>query len=367
LTVDQFVDLAAFTGAGAETLVEAGVPEAMASAEVQRCRRDTLFMRFLVHQLADFFACEPALEQIVAQRNRRIQEDFHGYVEQLFKACRLTALVTDFGYPKPPLAIAQFKASTPAEVVPVYRIESFVDVWIHKDVTWNEFIRQYETTLSDALERQGYRGLKSIIAYRTGLEVLPLSRNPDQGMQAWNAIRRGVGGHKQLRDHLLCRAMEICIEHDVPMQIHTGIGDHEVNLVACRPALLLDLLRFPIFRACKVLLVHAGYPYHREAGYMAGILPRVYCDVSEGIPFAGNAARRIYAEVLEMAPLSKVMYGSDGFGIPEHAYVGAVLGKKALAQALGDLVENGMLDVSEAYEAAGLILAGNARRLYGLK
>jgi hypothetical protein len=346
--------------------VEAGVPEAIASAEAQRYRRDTLFVRFLVHQLAAFFSCEPTIEQIVTQRNRRSQEDFRGYVEQLFKACRLTALVTDFGYPKPPLAIAQFKAFTPAEVVPVYRIETFIDTWVHKDISWGEFIRQYQTTLTDALDHQGYRGLKSIIAYRTGLDISPLSRAPDQGAQAWNAVRRGVGAHKQLRDHLLCRAMEICIEYDVPMQIHTGIGDHEVNLVACRPALLIDLLRFPIFRTCKVLLVHAGYPYHREAGYIAAILPRVYCDVSEGIPFAGNAARRIYAEVLEMAPLSKVMYGSDGFGIPEHAYAGAVLGKKALAQALDELVENGMLNQSEAQQAAALILAGNAQHLYGL-
>ncbi len=156
------------------------------------------------------------------------------------------------------------------------------------------------------------------------------------------------------------------MEYDVPMQIHTGMGDYEVNLVLCRPALLMDLLRFPTFRACRVLLVHGGYPYHAEAGYMANVLPRVYCDVSEGIPFAANAARRIFAEVLEMAPLSKVVYGSDGYTLPEINYIGAKLGKTALAQALEDLVNDDMLSQGEAEEAAGLILAGNARRLYGL-
>ena len=150
------------------------------------------------------------------------------------------------------------------------------------------------------------------------------------------------------------------------MQIHTGMGDYDVNLMACRPALLMDLLRFPAFRACKVLLVHTGYPYHAEAGYMANMLPNVYCDVSEGIPFAAQAARRIYSEVLEMAPLTKVTYGADGYNIPDIAYVGAMLGKKALAQALEGLVADGMLAEVEAQEAAGWILAGNARRLYGL-
>ena len=154
------------------------------------------------------------------------------------------------------------------------------------------------------------------------------------------------------------------MEYDVPMQIHTGMGDYEVNLLLCRPALLMDLLRFPTFRACKVVLVHTGYPYHAEAGYMANMLPRVYCDVSEGIPFAANAARRIYAEVLEMAPISKVMFGSDGYVVPETNYIGVKLGKTALAQALGDLVDQGMLSRVEAEDAARLILAGNARRLY---
>ena len=78
---------------------------------------------------------------------------------------------------------------------------------------------------------------------------------------------------KKLRDHLLCRSLELCTEHGVPMQIHTGMGDFEVNLVLCRPAYLMDLLRFPAYRACTVILVHTGYPYHREAGYMAHVLP----------------------------------------------------------------------------------------------
>jgi predicted TIM-barrel fold metal-dependent hydrolase len=239
---------------------------------------------------------------------------------------------------------------------------------LKEDVEWDEFRRRYDEAIAHAVEQEGYRGLKSIIAYRTGLDISPLSRTPDQGLQALDAIRRGTGGQamKKLRDHLLCRALELCIEYNVPMQIHTGVGDFEINLLQCRPALLMDLLRFPTFRACKVLLVHSGYPYHTEAGYMANMLPRVYCDVSEGIPFAAHAARRIYAEVLEMAPISKVVYGSDAYVLPELNCVGARLGKTALGQALQDIVDAGMLSEDEAHKAAGLILAGNARRLYGL-
>ncbi|HYI14509.1 MAG TPA: amidohydrolase family protein, partial [Thermomicrobiales bacterium] len=152
-----------------------------------------------------------------------------------------------------------------------------------------------------------------------------------------------------------------------PMQIHTGMGDFEVNLPLARPSLLLELLRFPTFRACRVLLVHTGYPWHREAGYIANVLPRVYCDISEGVPFAGHAARSIISEVLEMAPISKVLYGSDGFNVPEINYTSAKLGKRALGQVLAELVADGMLGEEDANEAGAMILAGNARELYGLQ
>ncbi len=369
LTPNQFIDLVSFPGGSIEFMVEGGVDKNdNLIEELQSVRRNVVYFRYLVHQLADFFECEPDLEIILEQRNKAVQ-DYAGYVKKLFADCNLTALIADFGYPiDPPVDKAQFTAEMPMTVIPIYRIEPLIVELLKTDIGWDEFRRSFDDSISHAIEHEGYRGLKSIIAYRTGLDISPLSRNPDQGLQALDAIRRGIGGQatKKLRDHLLCRALELCMEYDLPMQIHTGMGDYEVNLILCRPALLMDLLRFPSFRACKVLLVHSGYPYHAEAGYMANMLPRVYCDASEGIPFAGNAARRIYAEILEMAPFSKVVYGSDGFSLPEINYIGAKMGKNALAHVLNDLVNDGMLSQSEAQEVAGLILAGNARRLYGL-
>ena len=369
LTAAQFTDLVSFTGGSVKYMAEGGldVDEALVN-ELQGVRRDILYFRYLVKRLAEFFSCEPDLERVVEARNRAI-EDYPGYVRRLFAACGLTTMVVDMGYPQPPIDLARFRAETPVEIAPIYRIEPLIVQLLKEDIGWDEFRRRYDGAIVRAIEQEGYRGVKSIIAYRTGLDVSPLSRTRDQGLQALDAIRRGTGGQavKKLRDHLLCRALELCMDFEVPMQIHTGVGDYEVDLTQCRPALLMDLLRFPAFRACYVLLVHSGYPYHAEAGYMANVLPRVYVDVSEGIPFAAHAARRIYVETLEMAPLSKVVYGSDGYIMPEINYVGAVLGKAALGQALQDVVDYGMLSRAEAEEAAGLILAGNARRLYGLK
>jgi hypothetical protein len=369
LDAEAFTKLTAFPGGSEEYMAEAGVPANRALVEeLHGVRRDVLYHRYLVHQLADALGCAHDLEDVVAARNAAVADGYAGYVKSLFDDCGLTTLIADFGYPQPPIEVARFAREVPCEVVPIYRIEPLITELLDSGCGWAEFRTRYDEAISNALEREGFRGLKSIIAYRTGLDVSPLSRTPDQGLLALDAIRRGLGGQatKQLRDHLLCRALELCIEHDVPMQIHTGIGDYEVDLVRCRPALLMDLLRFPTFRPCHVLLVHTGYPYHAEAGYLANVLPRVYCDLSEGIPFAAHAARRIISEVLEMAPISKVVFGSDGFGTPEINYVGAKLGKQALAQALQELVDVGMLSLGEARRAAELILSENARRLYGM-
>jgi len=367
---EQFTNTISFGGGSTAYMTAGGVAvHDELVGELQRIKRDVVYFRHMLIQLADFFDCPPELEQVIAERNSAVATDYAGYVKRLFDDCRLTTLVTDFGYPQPMVPVPQFVEDMPVEVVPIYRIEPLIVELLASDCGWDEFRQRFDDGVADALDHAGYRGVKSIIAYRTGLEVSPLSRTPDQGLQALDAIRRGIGGQamKKLRDHLLCRALELCMEHDVPMQIHSGMGDFEVNLVLCRPALLMDLLRFPTFRSCKVLLTHTGYPYHAEAGYMANVLPRVYCDLSEGIPFAGNAARRIISEVLEMAPISKVVYGSDGYGAPEINYVGARLGKRALAQALQDLVDDGMLSQGDAQHAAGLILSENARRLYQLE
>jgi hypothetical protein len=367
-TPEDFTNAVAFGGSSPEYMAQGGVTvDDDLHDELQRVKRDVVYFRYMVRQLANFFDCEPDLGRVIEERNRAIREGFTGYVKRLYDDCGLTTLVSDFGYPQPPVDTSQFITDMPIEVVPIYRIESLIVELLEAGVGWDEFRRRYDQTIADTLEG-GYRGLKSIIAYRTGLDVSPLSRTPDQGLQALEAIRRGTGGGamKKLRDHLLCRAMELCMEYDVPMQIHTGMGDFEINLVLCRPALLMELLRFPVFRACRVLLVHGGYPYHAEAGYMANVLPRVYCDVSEGIPYAGNAARRILAEVLEMAPLSKVVFGSDGYGAPEINYISAKLVKRALGRALQDLVDDGMLSLGEAEGAAAMILSENARRLYRL-
>jgi hypothetical protein len=369
LTPEEFTDLTAFGGGSREYMEEGGIEvDASVNEELQRIKRETLYFKRMILDLAAYLDVDPTVDSVIAARNQAIEADYSGYVRDLYGDAGITSIVFDFGIPLPSLDIGEVSSELPVEVVPIFRIEPLIADLLKQDVGWSEFARAYDDAIGDALTNGGFKGVKSIIAYRTGLDVSPLSRTPDQGMQALDAIRRGLGGGsmKKLRDHLLCRAMELTIDHDVPMQIHTGMGDFEVNLVMCRPSYLMDLLRFPTFRACRVILVHTGYPYHREAAYMANVLPRVYVEVSEGIPFASSAAWDIYDGVMAMAPMNKICYGSDGYKTPEIIYSSAKLGKQALADVLNLQVERKMMTEADAQLAAAGILSGNASELYGL-
>lgn len=370
VSTEEFVNDTAF-GGGSETYMEqGGIPFTNeVRSELLRGKRETLYFKRMVNDLAAFLDTEATIDAVMEARNAVVAEDYQGYVRRLYQNAQLESIVFDFGVPLPILDVQTVRDELPIDIVPIFRIEPLIADLLQTDIGWAEFSRRFDDTIDQALTSGKYRGLKSIIAYRTGLDVSPLSRTPDQGLQALDAIRRGLGGGsmKKLRDHLLCRAMEHAIDHNVPMQIHTGMGDFEVNLVMCRPSFLMDLLRFPTFRACRVILVHTGYPYHREAAYMANVLPRVFLDVSEGIPFAGSAAWEILDGVTAMAPLNKICYGSDGYTQPEIAYSSAKLGKQALRDVLQQNVDRGMITEADALTAAGSILAGNARELYGLE
>ena len=372
LTADEWVNVTAFGGGSRQYLEAGGISvDDDILQDLQRNKRGTLYFQFMINRMAEYFGCDLDAGNIVVARNATIMEKgYPAYVHDLHQAGNITTLIMDFGYPLPPVSVETFREEAGVAVVPLLRIEVLIQELLESDCGWLEFKRRYDEGIAEALSTGGYKGLKSIIAYRTGLDISPASRTPDQGLIALDVIRRARGRSgdavKQLRDHLFCRAVELCIDHDVPFQVHTGMGDWEVHLAACRPALLMDLFRFPAYRACKFLLVHTGYPYHAEAGYIANVLPNIWCDISEGLPFAGNAAKRIIAEVLEMAPISRVCYGSDAFGSPEPFYTSVLLGKQALEQVMNELVSERFLSEVDAHQAAKMILADNARKLYQL-
>jgi predicted TIM-barrel fold metal-dependent hydrolase len=164
---------------------------------------------------------------------------------------------------------------------------------------------------------------------------------------------------------MLLRALRHAVTLRVPFQVHTGIGDRDIMLERCNPALLNPVLKRESYREARVVLIHT-YPYVAEASWMAAALPNVWMDLSEGVPFALTAVDRIFATALELAPINRILYGSDAFAGPEQIWLGAKIAKAALARVFTDLLHKDLVTEEDARDAARAILAGNARVLYGV-
>ncbi|MDQ6600558.1 amidohydrolase [Bacillus salipaludis] len=321
-----------------------------------------MWMQILVKRLAKYFSCEPTLEAVVEQRNARAV-DFKKYTHDLFSDARLTGVVGDFGYPQPPLSKAEYADLCGARIWEIHRIEPAMVQLSQECESFADFNEKYRANLTEALNTKGIVGLKSIIAYRSGLEIAPMDEQAAAAEYAeFKFNTRAVV--KKFRDYCLHIAMEECTKTDKVMHIHTGVGDGEVVLSKASPSFLIDMLRDQKYENTKVHLVHGGYPWMEEAAFIVSILPNVYMDISLQNPFSGHGVKRILSQVFEFAPFDKVMYGSDAFTVPEMNWMGVHLFKESFEEVLNSWVDSDYMDVETAQTIGEMVLYRNYENVY---
>jgi predicted TIM-barrel fold metal-dependent hydrolase len=268
-------------------------------------------------------------------------------------AAGLSGLCVDTGYtPEPitsPAELGDLAGATAHEIV---RLEVVAEEVGASGVSAKGFADAVRERLAE--RTAGAVGVKSIAAYRTGLDLAggrPL--DAEVTAAAWRFLR----APGRLADETLQRFL-IWTANDLgkPIQFHVGYGDNDVDLHRCNPLLLTPLLRQ---LTAPVMLLH-NYPYHREAGYLAQVFPHVYVDAGLATHNLGHRASALLAEALELTPYAKFLFSSDAFGLPELYYLGATLFRRALSDFLTNIPD------ADTERVAELICAGNATRVYRL-
>lgn len=225
---------------------------------------------------------------------------------------------------------------------------------------------RFQRAIEDAVAgNNGAVALKTIAAYRCGLD-LP---RPDVGAAHAAYARWRASGSRRLTDpqlvsYFVAAALEVT-SRQLPLQVHTGLGDADLIATKADP-LHLQAHLAGMLRGVPVVLLHT-YPFVRQAGYLASIYPNVYVDLSLAITLVPHRGTELMLEALELTPATKLLFATDASRLPEVFLLATRWWRTSLTQALGRLVDDDFLDIDDAVAWAQLILADNARRVYGVE
>ncbi|MFN4257946.1 MAG: amidohydrolase family protein [Gemmataceae bacterium] len=327
--------------------------------------RHTLFFRRSVRDLAELLGCAATEEAVLAERDRL------GLAEMTRKyltSANLETVLLDDGF-------------LPADILPLdwhqqfiqakrlLRIEYLAENLIPQAETFSDFLGRFRAVLeqppSDVV------AFKSIAAYRTGLAIMAIDY--DEAANRFRQLKRQGNdfsprlADKVLIDFLLRQTLEVAGRRGMPVQLHTGFGDPDLDLRLANPLHLRGVLEERRFRSVPLILLHASYPFPREAGYLASVYPNVFLDMGLAVPMLSVSGMcRVVRQLLELAPVTKLLYSSDAHMIPDLFFLAAKWGRAVLGQVLESAIHDGDLTPTEAEQAATGILRDHACRMYGV-
>jgi|FLYN01.1.fsa_nt_gi hypothetical protein len=328
----------------------------------------TILWQWGIRELAEYFGCEPTPEAVLTARSAVPLPEL---ADGMWADQNSKTLIIDYGFRGAEnYTPEELRANFNQKVEIILRLETFAQELILQYSTFTQFLDAFVAGVEGA-RASGHVGLKSIIAYRTGLDITWTTREEASrsfGEVKDQAYRQGSIrlASKPLCDYLVLTALEIANRQKLPVQFHTGFGDTDVNLLKANPLHLRPLLESDKFRNVAFVLLHASYPYVRELGYLAAMYPHVYMDLSLAIPFITTLIPTMLHEALALTPVNKILYSSDAFSIPEVFWLANRWGRRGLERVLGEIVEAGALTEQQALDAGARILSGNARLVYSL-
>lgn len=284
--------------------------------------------------------------------------------ERFLKAAGVARWVVDTGFKGDLITTPQeLTALSDIPCAEILRLERLTEDLLEGGTSPQDYPTAFRAALTDAAASPAVVGVKTIAAYRIGFDVDWSRPTDDAVVAAAQTLVDGGGALRVADPALIAFGVHEAAERELPIQVHVGFGDRDLDLHRTDPLLLLPLLR--TMPPVGVLLLHC-YPFHRQAGYLAQAFDHVNFDVGLGINYLGVRSTQLVAEALDTAPFAKQLYSSDAFGPPELHLLGSVLWRRAMGLVLGDWVRTGDCTEDDAIRIVDMIGVHNAERVYGL-
>jgi uncharacterized protein len=350
-----------------KTPIEAYLTEAYNPIMLERYVPDNVFARRSIRELAGFYGCEPTRAAVV---EARAAWNYTDLARAMFAQTNIEQVLVDDGiWLEAMQSLKQNAAMIGLPCKRVLRLETELAALVPKHDSWVGLMRAFEEMLRELAPT--LVGLKSIIAYRTGLEIM---RHDSTSLErAYSSLKYsaqpGIAprvNDKALLDEMVWLGLRIAAETGLPVQFHTGYGDPDLDLRLANPLHLRPIFEAPELAGLRVVMLHC-YPFVREAGYLASVYPGAFMDLGLTIPYMSSHAMLTSArEALHLAPITKILFSTDASRTPELFWLGAKHGRRIIGQALELTVNDNDLTSSEAEWAANRILHDNALELYRL-
>ncbi|KAI6022100.1 amidohydrolase 2 [Pisolithus marmoratus] len=197
------------------------------------------------------------------------------------------------------------------------------------------FSHDFEARIVTCANDNEVVGFKSIACYRTGLDISTSGAKEDVEnslLEAWTQYKEAGGfrlKHKALNDHLVRIVLRTAGQYKKPVQFHTGLGDNDITLTKSSPAHMQPLIK--VFPETTFVLLHSGYPYTRDAGYLTAVYNNVCLDFGQIFPrLSADGQRAVVKQILELSPTNKILWSTDGCWWPETYYLGSVQSRQVL-------------------------------------
>ncbi|XP_059667554.1 protein fluG isoform X2 [Cornus florida] len=329
----------------------------------------TLIFKRGLRDIAELYKCELSLHSV--QEYRKCS-GLQSITSTCFKAAKISAILIDDGIELDKRHDIEWHQTYAPFIGRILRIERLAEKILDEGQpdrspwTLDTFIETFVGKLKSDADK--LVGLKSIAAYRSGLEINTNVTRKEAEESLFEVLHAGKPiriTSKNFIDYIFTRSLEVALCFDLPMQIHTGFGDKDLDLRLSNPLHLRNLLEDKRFSKCRIVLLHASYPFSKEASYLASVYPQVYLDFGLAVPrlsFHGMISS--VKELLEQAPIKKVMFSTDGCAFPETYYLGAKKAREVVFSVLKDACMDGDLSIPEAVEAVKDIFSENAKQFY---
>jgi uncharacterized protein len=351
-----------------DTPLEAYLSEAYDPVVLKKFVPDTLTARRGVRELAGFYACEPSRDEVLKARARWNPADL---ARKMFAQSNISQVLIDDGvWPEMMVSLEEFSSMTLVPVRRVLRCEFELAKLVEVAGSASDLFERFERLLREAAP--SLIGLKSIIAYRTGLDIGHHGAHDLEA--AFTELQRNLEpektpriNHKALLDEMLWVALRVARDTGLPMQFHTGYGDPDLDLRLANPLHLRPIFESRDLAGLKIVMLHC-YPFVREAGYLASVYPGAFMDLGLTIPYMSTHAMLVSVlEAFHLSPITKILFSTDASRTPELYWLAARQGRRIVARALEQTMNDDDLTFFEAEWAATRILNGNAKDVYGLE